>query len=62
MVHEKKKMRKNHKKITHKGKKITTGAASVLLGAGIVVGANARPVKATSSREDEITEVDKLLM
>ncbi|MCT3602780.1 LPXTG cell wall anchor domain-containing protein [Lactobacillus acidophilus] len=60
MVHEKKKMRKNHKKITHKGKKITTGAASVLLGAGIVVGANARPVKATSSREDEITEVDTI--
>lgn len=51
-------MRKNHKKITHKGKKITTGAASVLLGAGIMVGANARPVKAASSREDEITEVE----
>lgn len=60
MVHEKKKMRKNHKKITHKGKKITTGAASVLLGAGIMVGANARPVKAASSREDEITEVDTI--
>lgn len=58
MTREKKKMRKNHKKITPKGKKITTGAASVLLGAGIMVGANARPVKAASSREDEITEVE----
>lgn len=55
----KKKMRKNHK-INNKTKKITTGAASMLLGAGIMVGANTRPVKAASSREDEITEVDTI--
>lgn len=46
--------------MTPKSKKITMEATSVLLGAGLMLGVNSRPVKATSSREDEISEVESV--
>lgn len=51
-------MIKKHKKLSPEGKKITAGAASVLLGTGLMMSAHARPVKAVNSREDEISEVE----
>ena len=57
MARDEKKMSR-HKKMSSRGKKITSGTASVLLGTGIIMGANSRPVKASNSREDEITEVE----
>lgn len=44
--------------MSSRSKKIAEGTASVLLGTGIMMGANVRPVKAAGSREDEITEVE----
>ena len=47
MTYQKKKMiKRNHKKLSPRSKKITMGAASVLLGTGLMMGINARPVKA----------------
>ena len=59
----KKKMKryhKDHKGMSSKAKKVTASAASMILGAGIMVGASTRPVKAAASREDEITEVENV--
>ena len=53
-------MRKNYRKLSPKGKRITAGAASMLLGTGLMMSAHARPVKAMSSREDEISEVESV--
>ena len=39
-------IKRNHKKLSPRSKKITIGTARVLIGTGLMMGINARPVKA----------------
>lgn len=48
----------DHKEMSPRAKKAAAGAASALLGAGIMTGANTHVVKAAGYREDEIAEVE----
>ncbi|MCH4005367.1 MAG: LPXTG cell wall anchor domain-containing protein [Lactobacillus crispatus] len=50
-----KKKIQEHKKMSPKAKKLTAGAASALLGAGIIIGGGNRPVKASTTGEDIVT-------
>ena len=48
----------DHKEMSPRAKKAAAGAASALLGVGIMTGANTHVVKAAGYREDEIAEVE----
>ena len=48
----------DHKEMSPRAKKAAAGAASALLGVGIMTGANTHVVKASGYREDEIAEVE----
>ena len=48
----------DHKEMSPRTKKAAAGAASALLGVGIMTGANTHVVKAAGYREDEIAEVE----
>lgn len=50
-----KKKIQEHKRMSPKAKKLTAGAASALLGAGIIIGGGNRPVKASTTGEDIVT-------
>ena len=45
----------DHKEMSPRAKKAAAGAASALLGVGIMTGANTDVVKAAGDREDEIS-------
>ena len=45
-------IKRNHKKLSPRSKKITMEAASVLLGTGLMMGINARPVKAKNGVDE----------